>query len=158
MEVLLFELAEHVGRVGEAGWGELVVALPIDVEPSGVEVDDIGGYFIGSKLLGNVEAFGVGEVGDATHPCSEAPEWEHGTFAGDIGILVEDVFWLPEEDEDVGFFIGHEDAVGSDVGCTEVAGEWSTGVEEDAVATVAEEEWHGLVHLVGFGALWVGDG
>ena len=111
---------------------------------------------MGSQLSGNLKSLLLREVSDATHPSTEAPKRQHGALASDIGIFIQDIFRLTQEDEEVHLLISHEQAIGTDIARAEVAGHRGRGVHKDAVATVREEEGHGLILTVGLWSLRVG--
>ena len=48
MEAILLQTLQHAHWVLEAILGKLVVALPINAKPSGIEVDDISRYLVGA--------------------------------------------------------------------------------------------------------------
>ena len=122
MEAILRELLQHTYGVGEAVFRKLIVTLPVDTEPAGVEVDDVRRYLVCSELLGDIKAFLLREIGDTAHPSAEAPKGQHWRLARDIRILVEDILRLTEEYKEVHLLIAHEDAVGTDIRGPEVAG------------------------------------
>lgn len=91
-------------------------------------MDDIGRYLILTQLLGDIEPLFLGEIRDTAHPRSEAPQGEHGAFAGDVGILIENVLWRAEEEEEIHLLICHKDAVGAYIGGSEIESRRRTGM------------------------------
>ena len=120
-------------------------------------MDYITRYLVLTNLVGDVHTFVLREISDATHPCAEGPERQHRRFAHDIGIFVQDVLGFSKEDEEVHRLVCHKKTVGPDVTCTKVAGHRCRSVHENAIAAVAEEEWHRLIHSVGLRSLRVGN-
>ena len=78
VEAVVRELFEHLHGILEAILGKLIVALPIDTKPTGIEVDHIAGNLVSTQLTSNLKTLLLREVGDAAHPGAEAPERQHG--------------------------------------------------------------------------------
>ena len=57
VEPLLLELFQHGHRIGETVAGKLIVALPVDAEPSCIEMNHISGYAVLPQFGSNVESF-----------------------------------------------------------------------------------------------------
>ena len=68
MKALLFQVGDHLCRIREARGGKAVVAAPVVLEPSGVDVDHIGGQVRLAQLGGDGANLLLGEVTDAAHP------------------------------------------------------------------------------------------
>ena len=119
-------------------------------------MDDVGRNPVGTKLAGNLQALLLREVGDTAHPRAKAPKGKHRRLAGDVGIFVQYILRLSEENEEIDHFIGHKQAVGTNIGSSEVAGDRRGGMHEDAITTIREEEGHGLVLAIGLWSLWIG--
>ena len=158
MEAILLQTLQHAHWVLEAILGKLVVALPIDTKPSGIEVDDISWYLVGSQLVCYLQSLLLREVRDAAHPSAEGPERKHRRLACHVGIFIENVLWFAEEDEEVHRLITHEEALRSDVAGTEIGCGRSRSVHEEAIATVGEIERHRFVHAIGLRSLWIDHG
>ena len=131
--------------------------MPVHAEPAGIEVDDVARYLVLTQFPGYVAALCFAEVGDTAHPGAEAPQRGHFGPSYQCGVFAQHLLWRAQKDEDVHRLVCHKEFGGSDVGAAEVAGHGGGSVHKHAVATVAEEEGDGLVHIWGFGPLWVGD-
>ena len=57
VEPLLLEFFQHGHRIGEPVVGKLIVALPVDAEPSCIEMNHISGYAVLPQFGSNVESF-----------------------------------------------------------------------------------------------------
>ena len=53
------------------------------------------------------------KVGYTAHPSAEAPQREHRAFAGYVRVLVENLFRLANEEEEVHLLVLHEYTVGA---------------------------------------------
>ena len=157
VDALLFQVGDHLGRVLEAGGGELVVAAPVVLEPAGVDVDHVGGEALRAQPGSHAPHLVLREVGDTAHPQAEAPQRRHGGLSGEVGVLVEDLLRLAEEDEQVQLVVAQLQRGGALVGRAEVEGGRSGSVDEHAIAAVAQEERDGFVHARALGALRVID-
>ena len=56
-EAHFVHLFQHTDGVFETVLGKLIVALPIDIEPPGIEMDDIRRDAVLTEFVGNVESF-----------------------------------------------------------------------------------------------------
>ena len=157
MEAHVVHLPQHLHGVLEAVFREFVIALPVHVEPSGVEVDDVRRNLVFPELSRHLKSFILREIGNAAHPCSESPKRQHGRLARQVGVFVENVLGFAKEDEEINFLVAHKQSVGTDIAGSEVAGDRCRGVHENAIALVGKEERHRLILTVGFGSLRVGD-
>ena len=157
MESHILEVCEHLFRVIEPVRRELVVTLPVHIEPSRIEVDDIAWILVLTYLIRHIVSFLLREIGYAAHPCSERPQWRHLRFAYKRSILVQDLFRFSEEDEEVEIFVSHIHLVQPYVRCTEIAGHRRRSMHEHSISAVGHEERHRLVHLVSLRSLRVCD-
>ena len=122
VETVFRKLLQHFHGILETILCKLIVALPVDSEPTCIKVDDIRGNLMSAQLTGNLQALLLREVSDTAHPCAKAPKRQHGALACDIGILIEDILRFTQEDEEVHLFISHKQAISTNVRGTEVAG------------------------------------
>ena len=157
VEAIGTEVFHELYRVLEVLGAELVVALPVNLEPAGIKVDDIAWEFVVPELFSHAASFLLGEVGDTTLPGSEGPDGRQFRTAHQFGVGTQDFFRVTQDDEQVGLLVGHEETGVSDVGVAEVHRDRSRRVHEHAVAPVGEPEWDRLVHIWCFRSLWVGD-
>ena len=97
MEAVALHLVEHSLGVLETVFGKFVVALPVNTEPTRIEVDNIGGNLMLTQFLGNIQSFFLREVSDTAHPGAERPQGQHGTLSCNIGIFIENILRFAKE-------------------------------------------------------------
>ena len=120
VETVFRELLQHLHGIFEAVLSKLIVTLPVDTEPSRIEVNHVGRYLVSPQLTGDLQSLLLREIGDTAHPCTEAPQGQHRALTCDVGIFIEDVLRLTEEDEKIHLLVGHEQAPKSAVTGAEV--------------------------------------
>ena len=157
VEAVLLQLLQHADGILEAVLGKLVVTLPVDTEPSCIEMDDVRGDAILAQLLGNVQSLLLREIGDTAHPCAKAPQRQHGRTACNARIFIEDFLGGTKEHEEVQLLVGHKQALGTDIRCAEVGCDRCRCMHKNAVATIREVERYGLILSVSLRSLRIGD-
>ena len=55
METVFPHLVEHTLRILKTVFGKLIVTLPVDPKPTGIEMNHIGWYLMLAQLLGNLQ-------------------------------------------------------------------------------------------------------
>src|SRR2546430_6731049 len=68
------EVRDHAARVRKARGGELVVALPVGLEPAGIQVDHVARDQVATQLRRDVAHLRFRLVRDPAHPQAERPE------------------------------------------------------------------------------------
>ena len=155
MKAILLQIGDHLRGVLETGGGELVIAAPVGLEPAGVEVNHVGRDAVLAQLGGHPPHLVFREIGDAAHPQPERPQRRHGRFSSEVGVFVEDVLRLAQEDEQVQLVVAQHQRVGKTIGGAEVECGGRGSMHEHAVSTAAHEERDGFVHAPGFHAVGI---
>ena len=123
METHTIHLFQHRNGIPETVFGELIVTLPVHVEPSGVKVNHIRRDAVLTEFVGDIQAFLLREIGDATHPRAESPKRQHGRLARDIGIFIKNLLGFAEEKEQIYLLVAHKQAGSSDIRSPEITGD-----------------------------------
>ena len=77
MKTLLGELLQHADRILKTVFGKLIVTLPVNTEPSCVEVYHVRRNLMGTQLPCYFQAFLLGEISNTAHPGTKAPKRQH---------------------------------------------------------------------------------
>ena len=101
MESVRLKIVDHLLSIRETLGIELIVTFPVSGEPSGIEVDHIRRNLMLSKICSNVICLSLREIADTAHPGTEAPQRRHLRLADHIGIFIENILRLTEENEEV---------------------------------------------------------
>ena len=157
MEAIVSQLLQHLHRVLETVLRELIVALPIHIEPPSIEMNHVGRNTMVAQLFGNLQSFLLREISNTTHPGTKAPEWKHRTLSCYVGIFIQNLFRLTKEKEEVDLLISHEQALCTDIALTEVTGDRCRGMHEHPIAPIREIERNRLILTVTFGSLRIGN-
>ena len=115
VETVSLEVFQHLNRVLEVLLRELIVALPVNLKPSCIEMDNIRRNLVITQLLRNATTFCLGEIRDTRHPCAERPERWKCRLSYKVGIFIQNLLWRAEHDEEVGILIAHEELSRTDI-------------------------------------------
>ena len=107
---------------------------------------DIGRYII---------TFLFTEIGNTAHPRTERPQGGHARLSYQIGVLVQNIFRLAEENEQIQVLVTHEHFVQPNIGSTKITSHGSGCMHKHTISPVTHKERNRFVHLVRLRPLWV---
>src|SRR2546430_15675003 len=94
------EVRDHAARVRKARGGELVVALPVGLEPAGIQVDHVARDQVATQLRRDVAHLRFRLVRDPAHPQSERPQRREPAAAPPSHVLAQPIPRPPPEDRE----------------------------------------------------------
>ena len=122
VEPILRQLLQHAYRIFETVLRKLIIALPIDAEPTCIKVNHIRRNLMGPQLMSNLKTLLLREIGNTAHPSAKTPEGQHRTLTCDIGIFIKDILGFSKEHEEIHHFISHKQTLGTNIRGSKVAG------------------------------------
>ena len=107
---------------------------------------DIGRYII---------TFLFTEIGNTAHPRTERPQGGHTRLSYQIGVLVQNIFWLAKKDEQIQVFVAHKHFVQPNISSTKITSHGSGCMHKHTIPPVTHKERNRFVHLVRLRSLWI---
>ena len=155
MEPLRLQVLQHLPGILETVFRKLIIALPVYIKPTSIKMNNIARILILADISSHIITFFFTEISDTAHPCTKRPQWRHTRFSYQISVLIQDVFRLTEEYEQIQVFVAHKHFVQPDISSTEITSDRCGSMHEHTISPIAHKERNGLVHLVCFRTLWV---